>query len=97
MRQFTDLQEKLTSEAEFGFYYFYGKITKKIVTQLRNEGFTVTDSLQSKGYPRLHKIDWSNATVNYESINDLNENDACYSLPQKLWIISTKNKLYYKI
>lgn len=93
MAELITLEEKLISEAEFGFFYYYGKLTKKMANQLRKEGFIVTDSKETRSYPRLHKVSWSNVTINCENVYDLNENDPKYSLIEKLWIISSKNQL----
>ncbi len=88
------LEEQLMSEAEFGLFHFYAKIPLRKAEELRKQGFDVTDSHESKGSPRLHKISWKTAGAylfDYENINDLDENNSNYSLAQKLWIISEKN------
>lgn len=91
----TPLEERLISEAEFGVFYLYAKITLKKAEELRKQGFVVTDSHENKSSPRLHKICWKCAGVgvfDYENINNLDENNAQYSFVQRLWIISEKNQ-----
>ena len=95
MRTLIKVEEKMTSEAEFGLYFLYYPISLKKAEELQKLGFIVNDSHDKKTYPRLHKIDWSQAGAgifDYENISDLNENDSKLTLPQKLWIISTKSK-----
>lgn len=84
---------KLVSEAEFGAFYYYAKITKKKSIELINQGFEVTDSKNARNYPRLHRIYWGNALKLEENqnIRMLNENDPKYTFPERLWIISTKS------
>lgn len=89
-----EVEEKMISEAEFGLYNLYYKITKKKADELRKQGFVVTDSKESRNFPRLHKIDWSKACIgkfDYEDVSKLNENSDEYTFPQKLYIISYKN------
>ncbi len=89
------LYERLISEAEFGLYYFYARITLKEAANLTSLGFVVTDCFEHKGFPRLHKICWKCAGVgvfDYENIDILDENNMKYSLAQRLWIISEKNQ-----
>lgn len=89
------LEERLISEAEFGLFYLYDKITLKKAEELRAQGFVVTDSHENRSSPRLHKICWKCAGVgvfDYEPINSLDENNQNYSLAQRLWIISQKNQ-----
>ena len=84
------VEEKMLSEAEFGLFFSYAKISKKKAQELRNAGFSVIDSKESNGYPLIHRISWQTAAVN-GNIQCLNENDDKYSFPQKLWIIASKN------
>ena len=86
------LEEQLISEAEFGLFYFYRDITHKKAIELQKEGFIVKDSLQSRRFPRQHRIYWGHAVVKCDYIYTLNENDPQYSFPQKLWIIAMKNQ-----
>ena len=89
------LEDKMISEAEFGLFYFYGILTKKKVSELEKMGFRVVDSHEKKTYPRLHKVLWVHAKVDdvdYNDLKSLNEKDSKYTFPQKLWIISMKNK-----
>ena len=88
----TPLEERLISEAEFGLFYFYENITHKKAVELRNSGFIVTDSMESKKFPRQHRIYWGQAIVECKNVHILNENDSQYSFPQKLWIIAMKNQ-----
>lgn len=91
----TPLEERLISEAEFGVFYLYAKITLKKAEELRKQGFVVTDSHENKSSPRLHKICWRCAGVgvfDYKNINNLDENDEQYSFAQRLQIISEKNQ-----
>lgn len=91
----TSLEERLISEAKFGLFHLYAKITLKKAEELKKQGFVVTDSHETKGFPRLHKISWKCAGVSifdYENINNLNEGNLNYSLAQRLWIISEKNQ-----
>ena len=97
------LEEKMISEAEFGFYNMYHMITPKKAEELRQLGFSVSDMHENRSSPRIHRIDWSEAryeNFEYSDIQKLNEDDAKYTLPQKLWIITTKVKnnptAYYK-
>ena len=95
MRIMIPVEEKMASEAEFGFYYLYYVITLKKAEELRDLGFVVTDSKEQRSSPRLHKIDWSQAGKVFEGVDDihsLNERDEKYTLPQKLWITSSKAK-----
>ena len=88
------VEEKMVSEAEFGLYNLYYKITKKKAEELRSQGFVVTDSKETRNYPRLHKIDWSKACIgkfDYEDVTKLDEKSEDYSFPQRLFIISYKN------
>lgn len=91
----TPLEQRLISEAEFGLFELYAKITLKKALELRTKGFVVTDSHESKGFPRLHKICWKTAGVyvfDYENVHNLDENNKEYSFAQRLWIISEKNQ-----
>ena len=85
-------QERLEDQARYGLFYLYAKIGKKKAEKLRDSGFLVTDSKESDKYPRLHRISWESALVPSADIYSLNENDKFYTLPQKLWIISMKNR-----
>lgn len=89
-RVLTTVEERMLSEAEFGFFHLYTKITKKKAKELQEKGFIVTDSKEKNSYPRLHKISWVRAAVEGD-IQNLDENDEKYSLPERLWIISKKN------
>ena len=86
------IEDKMESEAEFGFDYAYLKITKKKGIELENQGFVVTDSHNSRSYPRLHKISWKDSAIEYDELSSLNEKDSKYTFAQKLWIIAEKNK-----
>lgn len=86
------VEEKMESEAEFGRFYAYVKLTKKKAEELVREHFDVRDSKESKHYPRLHRISWEWNTVEGE-ISALNEKSNEYTLAEKLWIISTKNSV----
>lgn len=86
------VEEKMKSEAEFGFFYLYTKLTKKKAQELRSLGFFVFDSRESKNFPRLHKIDWKQSVVECNDVHSLNEKDSQYTLPQKLWITAMKNQ-----
>lgn len=89
------LENQLISEAKFGLFYLYTKITLKKAEELRKQGFVVTDSRENKSSPRLHKICWRQAgssVIDYDPIDSVNENNPKYSFAQKLWIISEKNK-----
>ena len=92
MRNTITVEERMESEAEFGFFYYYGKLTKKKANELSSLGFTVTDSHESKSYPRLFKVSWLDVELEDcgLDIDTLNEKDEKYTLAQKLWIISTK-------
>lgn len=87
----TPLEETMNSEAEFGLFYAYSKISHQRTIELRKQGFIVTDSLESCKFPRLHRICWAQAVVETTDVKSLNENDDCYTPAQKLWIISMKN------
>lgn len=86
------LEEKMFSEAEFGMFYIYHKISLKKANELRNLGFEVTDSKENRAFPRTHRIGWfgSGLKLAQKNIDELNEDDPGYSLPEKLWIISNK-------
>lgn len=89
------LEDRLISEAEFGLFFLYAKLTLKKAEELRKQGFIVTDSHENKGFPRSHKICWKSAGVyvfDYENIKSLNENNTEYTFAQRLWIISEKNQ-----
>lgn len=90
-----NLKQKLIQQADLGLFYLYASISKKVAVELRNKGFSVTDSHESKNFPRLHRICWKQVgvyTFDYENIHNLDENNPQYSLAQKLWIISEKNQ-----
>lgn len=85
------LEERMKSEAEFGYFHVYHKIGKNKSEELQKEGFDVKDSKEVKYYPRFHRISWEHAEVRGD-IDSLDENSEEYSLPQKLWIITTKTR-----
>ena len=85
------VEDKMRDEAKLGFDYAYLKISKKKSIELKDLGFDVTDSHESRYYPRLHKISWADARVEYDDYKALNENIETLSLPQKLWITTLKN------
>lgn len=86
------VEERITSEAEFGLFSADLKIGKKKAFELREKGLKVTDSKEIKSFPRLHHISWKEAMVECRDVNSLDENSDEYSLAQKLWIISMKNQ-----
>jgi len=85
------IEDKMKDEAKLGFAYAYLKITKKKSVELSNLGFEVSDSHDSRYYPRLHRISWEKAKVEYDDYYALNENDKNLSLPQRLWITTLKS------
>lgn len=85
------INERMKSEAEFGLFHVYTKLTKKKAEDFREEGFIVVDSKEVNYYPRFHKISWEHASVTGK-IESLDENSEEYSFPQKLWITATKVK-----
>ncbi len=89
------LEQNLREQATFGLFYLYASISKKSVAELQKAGFNVTDSHESKSFPRVHRICWKQAgmyTFDYENVHNLDENNPNYSLAEKLWIISEKNQ-----
>ena len=84
-------ETRMKDDAKLGFDYSYIRITKKKSLELKKLGFVVTDSKEKDGYPRLFKISWKDARVEYDNEASLNENDSKYTAPQKLWIISLKS------
>ena len=84
------IEEKLTSEAEFGTFKMYCKITKKKAEKLRQENLEVTDLKQTNNFPRIHRISWEKATVEGD-IYSLNPKSKKYSLAQRLWITAMQN------
>ena len=100
MRTLIPVEEKMFSEAEFGLYNLYYIITLKKAEELREQGFVVTDSKETRNSPRLHKIDWSKACVgkfDYEDVSSLDEKSDEYTLPQKLYIVTYKNDVTKKL
>ena len=103
MRIMIPVEEKMVSEAEFGLFFMHYVITLKKAKELREMGFEVTDLNQQHSSPRLHKIAWNQAgfgVFDYKNIMELDETDPKYTLPQKLWLITSKVQrnpaLYYK-
>ena len=92
MAMTTVVEDKLYSEAEFGLFFAYQKITKKKADELRTNGLQVADCNDSRSFPRLHYISWKNAKVNCEDVSSLDEKSDEYTLAQKLWIVSMKNQ-----
>ena len=95
MRILIPVEEKMLSEAEFGYYDLHYIITKKKANELREQKFVVTDLHKTNRFPRLHKIDWSHAgsqLTNSLEVNSLDENNEKYCFAERLWIISSKNK-----
>lgn len=86
------LQKKMESEANWGLFCCYEKITLKQARQLRKRGFEVTDSKDSKSTPRTHRISWKDVAIKCENVHALNPNSYCYTTPQKLWIIAMQNR-----
>lgn len=87
-----NLKKKLISEATFGLFHAYEKITHQKAIQLRKEGFNVRDSFENKPFPRSHKIYWGQAVVECDDVSKLNPDDSIYTFPQKLWIISMQHQ-----
>ena len=85
-----NIEQQMEAEAEFGLFFAYLKITKTKADELRRKGLNVTDSKESKKFPRLHRIAWENSHVD-GNVYNLDERDIKYSLSQKLWIISMKS------
>lgn len=92
MAMTTTVEEKLYSEAEFGLFFAYQKITKTKANELRTKGLQVADCNNARSFPRLHYISWKNAKVDCEDISSLDEKFDEYTLAQKLWIVSMKNQ-----
>ena len=86
------VEDKMKSEAEFGLFFADFKIGKNKANELREEGFSVTDSKEVNCFPRLHHISWKKAKVECENVNLLDENSNEYTFAQKLWIISMRNQ-----
>lgn len=93
MTTIVSLEEKLQSEAEFGLFFAHQKITQTKAKNLRDEGLSVTDLHITRSSPRLHYISWKEAKVDCLDVHSLDETSNQYTLAQKLWIISMKNKL----
>lgn len=91
-RCITTVEEKMWSEAEFGFFHHYEVITKTKAIELRKQGFIVTDSKDRKNFPRLHRIYWGQAVVECANVHALNSKDNIYTFPQQLWITSMQNR-----
>lgn len=91
----SNLEKKLIDQANFGLFFLYASISNKTANRLRKEGFVVTDSHESKVFPRQHKICWRAAGANrfdYARVSLLDEENPQYSFAQKVWIISMKNQ-----
>lgn len=86
------VEERMESEAEFGLFFADLKIGKNKAIELREKGLNVLDSKEINHFPRFHHISWKEAIVECEDVNSLDENSDEYTLAQKLWIISMKNK-----
>lgn len=94
-----NLKSKLMEQANLGLFYLYESISQKVAVELRNKGFTVTDSHESKNFPHVHRICWREvgfSVIDYDPVDILDENNPKYSLAQKLWIISEKNQPSFK-
>ena len=92
MAMVTTVEEKLYSEAKFGLFFAYQKITKTKAEELRSKGLQVADCNDLRNFPRLHYIVWKNAKVDCEDVFSLDETSDEYTLAQKLWIVSMKNQ-----
>ncbi len=92
MAMVATVEEKLYSEAEFGLFFAYQKMTKSKANELRTNGLQVADCNDARSFPRLHYISWKNAKVDCEDISSLDEKSDEYTLAQKLWIVSMKNQ-----
>ena len=86
------VEDKLYSDAEFGLFFAYQKITKTKANELRTEGLDVADCNDARNFPRLHYISWKNAKINCEDVSSLDEKSDKYNLAQKLWIVSMKTQ-----
>ena len=86
------VEERMESEAYWGLFFANLKIGKYKAEELRSKGFTVTDSKEVNFFPRKHHVSWKNAMVECDNVNELDENCEDYSLAQRFWIISMKNK-----
>lgn len=91
-KSITTVEERMWSEAEFGYFYHYEIITKTKATELRKQGFIVIDSKNKKNFPRLHKIYWGQAVVECTNVHALKGKDNSYTFPQQLWITSMQNR-----
>lgn len=86
------VEERMTSEAEFGLFFADLKIGLNKANVLRSQGLTVTDSKEVNYFPRFHHISWKEAMVECDDVQKLDEKSDEYTLAQKLWIISMKNQ-----
>lgn len=89
----TTVEERMESEADFGLFFANLKIGKNKANSLRDQGFEVMDSKETKAFPRLHRISWKQAILECKDVRSLDENSNEYTFAQKLWIISMKNQL----
>ena len=83
------LEERMVSEAEFGLFYIYARISKKKASELRRIGFSLLDSKESKRFPRTYRISWEWNIVDGD-LSEINENSDEYTFPKKLWLIAAK-------
>lgn len=93
MTNYSDyLEKRMETEARWGLFCCYEKISLKKARQLRKSGFEVTDSKDSKSSPRMHRIAWKDAVVNCTNVHALDSKSYAYTWPQKLWIITMQNR-----
>ena len=87
------VEERMLTEAEFGFFELCYLITTEKADELRKDGFSVTSIEDREDSPRVFRIDWSRAGESFkdEDVLKLNENDPKYKLSEKLFIISTQS------
>lgn len=91
------IEEIMETEANFGLFHCYSKIGMKKAVALREKGFEVTDSKEVNYFPRIHKISWKESIVVSDDVTSLDENSEEFTFPQKLWIISSKEKAASKV
>lgn len=86
------LEERMLSEAEFGAFYIYAKISKKKASELRRVGFNVLDPKETKKSSKAYRISWEWNVIEGD-VSEMDENSDQYRFPEKLWIVSTKATL----
>ena len=93
MGYLTTPQGMMETAAKNGKFAATVMLSKTLPNYLQMPGFYAEDLKEVTYYSRKHIVSWKDAAVECEDVNLLDETSDEYTLPQKLWILSMKNKV----